>query len=34
VREWLDHRDHPLVRDARVDPDICAEWLEEAFRDH
>ena len=34
VREWLDHRDRPLVLDARVDPDICAEWLEEAFRDH
>ncbi len=32
VREWLDHRDRPLVLDARVDPDICAEWLEEAFR--
>ena len=34
VREWLDHRDRPLVLDARVDPDICAEWLEEAFRGH
>jgi thiamine pyrophosphate-dependent acetolactate synthase large subunit-like protein len=34
VREWLDHRDRPLVLDAKVDPDICAEWLEEAFRGH
>ena len=34
VREWLAHRDRPLVLDAKVDPDICAEWLEEAFRGH
>jgi thiamine pyrophosphate-dependent acetolactate synthase large subunit-like protein len=34
VREWLDVRDRPLVLDAKVDPDICAEWLEEAFRGH
>jgi thiamine pyrophosphate-dependent acetolactate synthase large subunit-like protein len=34
VREWLEHRDRPLVVDARVDPDICADWLEEAFRGH
>ena len=27
-------RDRPLVLDAKVDPDICAEWLEEAFRAH
>ncbi len=26
--------DRPLVVDARVDPDICADWLEEAFRGH
>ena len=32
--EGLDNRDRPLVVDARVDPDICAEWLEEAFRGH
>jgi thiamine pyrophosphate-dependent acetolactate synthase large subunit-like protein len=32
VRDWLEHRDRPLVLDAKVDPDICAEWLEEAFR--
>ena len=34
VREWLADRDRPLVLDAKVDPDICAEWLEEAFRGH
>jgi thiamine pyrophosphate-dependent acetolactate synthase large subunit-like protein len=34
VREWLQDRDRPLVLDAKVDPDICAEWLEEAFRGH
>jgi thiamine pyrophosphate-dependent acetolactate synthase large subunit-like protein len=34
VREWLANLDRPLVLDARVDPDICAEWLEEAFRGH
>lgn len=35
VREWLESdRDRPLVLDAKVDPDICAGWLEEAFRGH
>src|SRR3954468_20140513 len=35
VREWLAEPDRrPLVLDAKVDPDICAEWLEEAFRGH
>jgi thiamine pyrophosphate-dependent acetolactate synthase large subunit-like protein len=34
VRDWLAARDRPLVVDAKVDPDICAEWLEEAFRGH
>jgi thiamine pyrophosphate-dependent acetolactate synthase large subunit-like protein len=34
VRRWLENRDRPLVLDAKVDPDICAEWLEEAFRGH
>jgi len=34
VREWLADRDRPLVLDARVDPGICADWLEEAFRGH
>jgi acetolactate synthase I/II/III large subunit len=32
VRAWLDHRDRPLLVDAKVDPDVVAEWLEEAFR--
>ena len=31
VREWAEG---PLVLDCKVDPDICAEWLEEAFRGH
>ncbi|MDA0178875.1 thiamine pyrophosphate-binding protein [Solirubrobacter phytolaccae] len=35
VRTWLGEADRrPLVLDAKVDPDICAEWLEEAFRGH
>ncbi len=32
VEDWLGRRDGPLLVDAKVDPDICAEWLEEAFR--
>jgi thiamine pyrophosphate-dependent acetolactate synthase large subunit-like protein len=34
VSAWLERRERPLVVDAKVDPDICAEWLEEAFRAH
>jgi thiamine pyrophosphate-dependent acetolactate synthase large subunit-like protein len=34
VEDWLGRRDGPLLVDAKVDPDICAEWLEEAFRTH
>jgi thiamine pyrophosphate-dependent acetolactate synthase large subunit-like protein len=34
VRDWLAHRDGPLVLDAKLDPDVCAEWLEDAFRGH
>jgi thiamine pyrophosphate-dependent acetolactate synthase large subunit-like protein len=34
LRAWLDKRDGPMVLDAKVDPDICADWLEEAFRGH
>jgi thiamine pyrophosphate-dependent acetolactate synthase large subunit-like protein len=34
LRAWLEHRDGPIVVDAKVDPEICAEWLEEAFRSH
>ena len=29
---WLADRDGPLLLDAKVTPDFCAEWLEEAFR--
>jgi thiamine pyrophosphate-dependent acetolactate synthase large subunit-like protein len=32
VRDWLERRDGPLLVDAKVSPDVCAEWLEEAFR--
>jgi thiamine pyrophosphate-dependent acetolactate synthase large subunit-like protein len=32
VRAWLDDPDGPMVLDAKVDPNIVAEWLEEAFR--
>jgi thiamine pyrophosphate-dependent acetolactate synthase large subunit-like protein len=32
VRGWLGRRDGPLLVDAKVNPDVCAEWLEEAFR--
>jgi thiamine pyrophosphate-dependent acetolactate synthase large subunit-like protein len=34
VRDWLDVRDRPLVVDARVNPEVRAEWLAEAFRAH
>lgn len=34
VKEWLGRRDGPLVIDAKVDPEVRAEWLEEAFRAH
>jgi len=32
VTEWLVNPHGPLVLDVKVDPTICAEWLEEAFR--
>jgi hypothetical protein len=33
VGTWLaDPEPGPLVLDAKVNPTICAEWLEEAFR--
>jgi thiamine pyrophosphate-dependent acetolactate synthase large subunit-like protein len=32
VTDWLARRERPLLVDAKVDPDVCAEWLEEAFR--
>ncbi|ABG05201.1 thiamine pyrophosphate enzyme-like TPP binding region [Rubrobacter xylanophilus DSM 9941] len=34
LKEWLGRRDGPLVIDAKVNPDVRAEWLEEAFRAH
>jgi thiamine pyrophosphate-dependent acetolactate synthase large subunit-like protein len=32
VGAWLAERDGPLVVDAKITPDFCAEWLEEAFK--
>ena len=33
VNDWLrGSRDRPLLVDAKVDPDVVADWLEEAFR--
>jgi hypothetical protein len=32
VGEWLERRTGPLLVDAKVDPDVRAEWLEDAFR--
>ncbi|MGI8859660.1 MAG: thiamine pyrophosphate-binding protein [Rubrobacteraceae bacterium] len=34
LKEWLGRRDCPLIIDAKVNPDVRAEWLEEAFRAH
>jgi thiamine pyrophosphate-dependent acetolactate synthase large subunit-like protein len=34
VRDWLAAPDRPLVLDAKVDPDVCGEWLEDAFPGH
>jgi thiamine pyrophosphate-dependent acetolactate synthase large subunit-like protein len=34
VKGWLGRRDGPLVIDAKVNPEVRAEWLEEAFRAH
>jgi thiamine pyrophosphate-dependent acetolactate synthase large subunit-like protein len=34
VTAWLGQRDGPLVVDAKITPDVVAEWLEEAFRAH
>ncbi len=31
---WLRRREGPLVIDAKVNPEVRAEWLEEAFRAH
>jgi thiamine pyrophosphate-dependent acetolactate synthase large subunit-like protein len=32
IAPWLERRDGPLVVDAKITPDFCAEWLEEAFK--
>jgi thiamine pyrophosphate-dependent acetolactate synthase large subunit-like protein len=32
IEEWLVNSHGPLVLDVKVNPTICAEWLEEAFR--
>jgi thiamine pyrophosphate-dependent acetolactate synthase large subunit-like protein len=32
IGPWLQHRDGPLVVDAKITPEFCAQWLEEAFR--
>jgi acetolactate synthase I/II/III large subunit len=32
VEDWLLNPHGPLVLDVKVNPTICAEWLEEAFR--
>jgi thiamine pyrophosphate-dependent acetolactate synthase large subunit-like protein len=32
--DWLGDRSRPLVLDAKVTPNVVAEWLEEAFRAH
>jgi thiamine pyrophosphate-dependent acetolactate synthase large subunit-like protein len=34
LNEWLERRYGPLVIDAKVNPEVRAEWLEEAFRAH
>ncbi|MFB6240287.1 MAG: thiamine pyrophosphate-dependent enzyme, partial [Gemmatimonadota bacterium] len=34
VAEWADAPDGPMVVDARVTPDVVAEWLEDAFEAH
>ena len=34
VEEWLGRREGPLLIDAKVNPKVRAEWLEEAFRAH
>ena len=33
VSSWLEHGSGPLLLDAKVDPAVRAEWLEEAFRE-
>ena len=32
VAEWVRGGTGPMLVDAKVDPDICADWMQEAFR--
>jgi hypothetical protein len=32
VGAWVASGTGPLVLDAKVHPDVCAAWLEDAFR--
>ena len=32
IAPWLEQRGGPLLVDAKITPDFCAEWLEEAFK--
>ncbi|MGZ5250324.1 MAG: thiamine pyrophosphate-dependent enzyme, partial [Caldimonas sp.] len=32
VADWLRAGDGPLLVDAKVDPALCADWLQDAFR--
>jgi thiamine pyrophosphate-dependent acetolactate synthase large subunit-like protein len=34
IGDWIEGHGRPLVVDAKVTPDVVAEWLEEAFRSH
>ncbi len=34
VAAWIERRDGPLLVDAKVNPDVRAEWLAAAFSDH
>jgi thiamine pyrophosphate-dependent acetolactate synthase large subunit-like protein len=32
IARWLEAPERPLLVDAKIDPDVCADWLAEAFR--
>jgi thiamine pyrophosphate-dependent acetolactate synthase large subunit-like protein len=34
ARRWLEERGGPFVIDAKINPNVVAGWLEEAFRSH
>lgn len=34
VERWVAHRSGPMVLDAKVQPTVVADWLQEAFRAH